>query len=99
MYGGAGLNFKHYQDLAAASRRSYRELLLTVKMCQDQKLIQAGQSRQKTLAAWSIVHGLSMLLLDGQFPSPAKKAGSEATGTAMEAMVKDVIINLYYGLQ
>lgn len=93
MYGGAGLNFKEYPDLAAASRRSYRELLLSVRLCQKSQLIQNGHAKQKTLAAWSIVHGLSMLLLDGQFPAP------ESDAIAMEKMVKDVIVNLYYGLK
>ena len=115
MYGGAGLNFKDYTALASASRKSYRELLMSVRLCQKSSLISPGRSRQKTLAAWSIVHGLSMLLLDGQFPAPAspavssrknpagpeKRSASERSraGMEMETMVKDIIVNLYYGLK
>lgn len=74
MYGGAGLSFKDYPALASASRKSYRELLMSVRLCQRAGLIAEGDAKQKTLAAWSIVHGLSMLLLDGQFPAPAMNA-------------------------
>lgn len=93
MYGGAGLDFADYRELATASRRSYRELLMSVRLCQRNNLIASGRAKQKTLAAWSIVHGLSMLLLDGQFPAPTDDAA------AMEKLVKDVIVNLYFGLR
>lgn len=102
MYGGAGLTLKDYPALAGASRKSYRELLMSVRLCQKAGLIAKGKAKQKTLAAWSIVHGLSMLLLDGQFPLPAVNSGTQGaapTGVSMETLVKDIIVNLYYGLR
>ena len=102
MFGGAGLNFKDYPALALASRKSYKELLMSVRLCQRNGLIEKGNSKQKALAAWSIVHGLAMLLLDGQFPAPPMDAGaggSDKTETRMETLVKGIIVNLYHGLR
>lgn len=91
MFGGAGLEFKLYPALTMAAARTFRQLLEVVRRGQDQGIIAAGSSKHRALAAWSIVHGVSMLVLDGQIRLRGDEAETERT-------VKSVISFLFHGL-
>jgi AcrR family transcriptional regulator len=53
-----------------ALRRAYAdafgELFSCVEECQAARVVRPGDSRRLALAAWSVVHGLSWLVVDGQ---------------------------------
>lgn len=91
MFGGAGLKFKLYPALLTAASKSFRQLLEVVRRGQEQGIVGEGRSKHKALAAWSIVHGVSMLILDGQIHLRGDAADIEKTA-------KSVISCLFYGL-
>ena len=91
IFGGAGLEFKEYPALLAAASKTFRQLLQVVHKGQKQGLVAPGKSKHRALAAWSIVHGVAMLILDGQIHLRGDQA-------EMERTVKSVITCLYEGL-
>jgi AcrR family transcriptional regulator len=91
MFGGAGLEFKLYPALLAAAAKTFRQLLEVVRRGQEQGVIAAGSSKHRALAAWAIVHGVAMLVLDGQIHLRGDAADTEKT-------VKSVISILFHGL-
>jgi AcrR family transcriptional regulator len=64
-----GLRHKTHREERApvgrAAREAYEVLQDAVRACQDAGLIPAGDPESLALAAWSTVHGLAVLLLDG----------------------------------
>ncbi|MCB1159401.1 MAG: WHG domain-containing protein, partial [Leptospiraceae bacterium] len=66
MFGGSSLNFEKYPELRVVSRRTYRQLRQLIHLGQDLSRITRGESREKTLAAWSVIHGVAMLFLEGR---------------------------------
>lgn len=91
MFGGAGLEFKSYPALQAAAAKTFRQLLEVVRRGQARGLIATGRSKHRALAAWSIVHGVSMLILDGQIHL-------RGDASEVEQTVKELISCLYFGL-
>jgi len=78
MFGG-GLRNERHPELRAAASRAYEVLLGTFRA-------QPGiaDPRQAAAAAWSLVHGLSHLLLDGHLAKAA--AGRETADFAREVL-------------
>ena len=76
MFGGH-LGFARHRELAQAAGRPYQALLAAFRA---QPAIADPQTA--AAAAWSLVHGLAHLLLDGHFPSQAAERA---------AFVRDVI--------
>ncbi|MEQ9365656.1 MAG: TetR-like C-terminal domain-containing protein, partial [Leptospirales bacterium] len=77
--------------LLAAAAKTFRQLLEVVRRGQEQGVIAAGSSKHRALAAWAIVHGVAMLVLDGQIHLRGDAADTEKT-------VKSVISILFHGL-
>jgi AcrR family transcriptional regulator len=65
MFGGR-LRFSRHSGLAAAAAKPYEALLAAFRA---QPAI--ADPEKAAAAAWSLVHGLAHLLLDGHFPQPA----------------------------
>ena len=55
-----------YPGLAEAGGATFAALMTTVAEGQAKGLIRGEDPQQIAIAAWSLVHGLSMLLIDGQ---------------------------------
>lgn len=91
MFGQAGLEFRSYGGLVRASARNWRRLRSVIGLGQRLGLVQLGNARQKTLAAWAMVHGMSMLLLDGQIARPE-------SWQETDELVAGVIGHVYLGL-
>lgn len=53
-------------ELAAASRAAFQELYGAVEVAQREGAVAPGDTLGKSLAAWSLVHGLACLSVDGQ---------------------------------
>ncbi len=92
MFSGAGLEFRRYPELQAAAARSFRMLLEVVRRGQERGLMAPGRAKQQTLAAWSMVHGVALLVLDGQIHLRGEP-------DEVEAKVKSVIGCLNTGLR
>ena len=85
MFGGAGLDIKTYPALIASATRSSRVLQNEIREGQRQGFISQGNLKQKTLAARSMVHGVAMLLLDGQLsPRPTLRESKKMVLSIIE---------------
>ncbi|MEO0803856.1 MAG: TetR/AcrR family transcriptional regulator [Cyanobacteria bacterium J06642_2] len=58
-----------YPSLVSAANATFDILVEIVRAGQVKGVIKSGDTRQLALGAWAQVHGLAMLLLDGQLPS------------------------------
>ncbi len=77
MFGSAGGDKGAvYPCVVAASQQAFAILVNIITDGQMQGAIRPGEPKQLAWVAWSLVHGLAMLLIDGQLPlsEPAKIA-------------------------
>lgn len=66
MFGGTGVDVKTHPTLLAVSRRTYRQLHEIIRMGQNLGYLEKGNTREKTLASWAMIHGIAMLFLEGR---------------------------------
>lgn len=66
MYGPEFATRADHPELQEASRAAFTLLLDSVRASQEAKLVRDGDAVQLGLAAWSMAHGLSLLLMDRQ---------------------------------
>src|SRR5882672_9684301 len=59
-------------DSAEAAEQAFATLVGLVKKCQDEDLLPAGDLRQFTLLAWSMVHGIAKLATAKRLPYKSK---------------------------
>ncbi|MCP4138991.1 MAG: TetR/AcrR family transcriptional regulator [Chloroflexi bacterium] len=60
---------KKYPDFVEISHLNFQQLLIVVEICQDAKILKSGQASLTAVSLWSAVHGLAMLVLEGQISS------------------------------
>jgi AcrR family transcriptional regulator len=66
MYGPEFANRSAHPALQEASRAAFVLLLEVMRLCQAAKVIREGDPVQLALTSWSLVHGLSLLIMDRQ---------------------------------
>ncbi|MCG6141591.1 TetR/AcrR family transcriptional regulator [Leptospira mtsangambouensis] len=66
MFGGTGVDAKTHPTLLAVSRRTYRQLHEIIRLGQSLGHLEKGNTREKTLASWAMIHGIAMLFLEGR---------------------------------
>jgi len=69
MFGNEILENQRTPELVQAAETSFNELLYAVKACQEEKLIKPINPYIIANTLWSLTHGTSMLLIDGQIQS------------------------------
>ncbi|NNF56993.1 MAG: TetR/AcrR family transcriptional regulator [Rhodothermaceae bacterium] len=70
MYGREALRRREIPALQAAADQAYDELVALIEAEQHSGLLRAGDARQLVYVAWALVHGLALLLVDGQMEEP-----------------------------
>jgi len=74
MFSDAIRNRSDYPDLDSASRRSFQQLVGIIDECFESGLTLRHKNRHvNVLAAWSMLHGLSFLLIEKQFTDEKRK--------------------------
>jgi len=68
MFGRGAASQATHADLLAAGQHAFGSLLRVLEHRQRTGRIVSGELRDLAVAAWSLVHGLATLLLDGQLP-------------------------------
>lgn len=76
-----------YPSLEAASWRPFDLLLAHVRACQDAGILQNMDDRIAALFAWSAVHGLSTLHIDGYTDEKGFKDGSDSLADAITNLI------------
>jgi AcrR family transcriptional regulator len=81
-----------YPTLAEAGEQTFMVLVDAIIEGQNAGLIRSGEPQQLAQAAWALVHGLAMLLIDGLIPIKETDAiaslSSAVTGTLIEGLAK-----------
>jgi AcrR family transcriptional regulator len=93
MYGPELARRAAHPGLREASRTAFLLLLRVVNECQRAGRIRRGDSIELALSAWSLVHGLSLLILDRQVDD------SGFTGARAEHLVQTATQVLRGGLE
>lgn len=78
MFGPLVADTTRYPSLREATDEAFGLLREGVEACQRAKVVREGDARSIALAAWSIVHGLASLVVDGQ----VRLSGVEEKDTA-----------------
>ncbi len=68
-------------EVEHAGAGAFHDLVAIVEACQRAKLFRCGDTKELTITAWSIVHGIGMLLAAGQLP-PGKRSVADLRATA-----------------
>jgi hypothetical protein len=55
-----------------ASQEAFNTLVNYIRNCQDQGQLPAGNTLERALYAWSLVHGIAKLAVAGRFPFRTK---------------------------
>lgn len=79
-----------YPALAEASAETFALLVEVIAECQRARTVKEGDPKELALAAWSVVHGFSALVVDRQL--------SEMYPARMEEMASNVTQHLFDGL-
>ncbi|MEO1070365.1 MAG: TetR/AcrR family transcriptional regulator [Cyanobacteria bacterium J06638_6] len=92
MFGQNLYSCDQYPSLVAASGATFEILVSIIQAGQAQGQIKADDTRQLALAAWAQVHGLAMLLLDGQLPISDPKAIEAMTQQMIQSSIEGLIV-------
>jgi AcrR family transcriptional regulator len=74
MFGSEVPDKAEHPALAAAGDRTFTLLVQAIEECQAAGRVRGGDPRELAVAAWSIVHGLAALLVDGKLKDHAATA-------------------------
>lgn len=83
MYGREALSRREIPALQASADQAYDELVALIEAEQQSGLLRAGDARQLAYVAWALVHGLALLLVDGQMEQPDDMGGLAALAIRM----------------
>ncbi len=90
MFGREMADRSAYPSLREAALETFRMLISAIADCQGAGLVRPGDPQELALSAWSGVHGVSALLVDGQFVGLQDKPAGE--------LAEDVTRDLFLGL-
>ncbi len=85
-----------YPDLYETARQNFDCLLAIITECQQNQLIKAGDPQELAQINWSLVHGLSMLLIDRQFATMGCAPVEELANTALQSLIAGLQNNIKY---
>ena len=89
MFSGAIGDLAAHPELARVSAESYQVLADTVAVGLAAGVLRPNDPAQIALAAWSFVHGLSLLIAAGRVPAAADAGARAALLDAMLGMLRD----------
>jgi AcrR family transcriptional regulator len=90
MFGGELAEEGRYPELQRAAEAAFAVLVRTLQDGQRVGEVRAGSLRDQAVAAWSLVHGLTMLLIDGRLSvTGLGGAGSDRYARAVATTLVD----------
>jgi AcrR family transcriptional regulator len=99
MFGSLVADQGRYPGLRAAGARAFDVLVQIIRAGQAAGAVIAGEPRQVAFAAWGMVHGLALLLIDRQVPAALRAGDDGDDGDGQEALVRLCLRQHYEGLQ
>ena len=93
MFSGLTIARAEYPALYAASKASFRLIVEIVEHGQRQHTIRPGDPQEITITLWSLMHGLTMLLVEDQIPD------AKANPAAIEHLTVSCLQSLFSGVE
>ncbi|GAB1539569.1 hypothetical protein NUACC21_22360 [Scytonema sp. NUACC21] len=90
MFGSYGINEKTQPSLKEASKQAFMVLVNVIVDGQSTGVMRSGEPKQLVLVSWSLVHGLAMLLIDGQMPVTESREIDALSGFITHVFVQAV---------
>lgn len=90
MFSGLISDYERYPDLCHIADQSFDDLVAVSLVLQRDGLLAAGDPFQQGFAAWSMVHGLAMLLMEDRYPKHVDmRIDADAmTGTCVTVLIQ-----------
>lgn len=93
MFGADRGNPDKYPSLEEASKEAFGVLVNAIEAGQIAGAIRSGETRQLAWVAWSLVHGLAMLLMDGQLSLCNTKEVESLATFVTETLVRGLALH------
>jgi hypothetical protein len=93
MFSGLTIERATYPALYAASKQAFLPILEVIKQGQSRGQIGQGDVEQISLVFWSLIHGLTMLIIEDQIPN------IQGQPAIIELLLNQAIEILYRGLE
>jgi AcrR family transcriptional regulator len=87
MFGAFRADSQSYPSLSASGQEAFTVMINTIEIAQDAGKINRGESQHLAWVAWSLVHGLAMLLLEGQLPIADERDVISLAKLATESLI------------
>lgn len=88
MFGAYGATAQHYPTLADAAMQAFMVLVNSIIAGQKAGMIRSEDPKQLATAAWSLVHGLAMLIIDGQIPIKESQAVASLSSFITQTLIE-----------
>lgn len=92
MFSGLTIDRTAYPSLYTASKIAFAQTVALIERGQARGEIGPGDPTQLVVTTWSLIHGLSMLVIENQIPSARDDAA------AIDLLISDAMRTLYDGL-
>lgn len=93
MFGTYGENEQTHPSLVEASRQAFMVLVNVIAEGQSAGVMRPGESKQLAWAAWSLVHGLAMVLIAGQLPVTESREIDALSGFIVRVFIEGLAIH------
>jgi AcrR family transcriptional regulator len=80
-------------ELEQAATQAFMVLVNSIKIGQQEGVIRLDDSEKLALAAWSLTHGLAMLLMDGQIPIQTSQSVALLSSFITQILVEGLASN------
>jgi AcrR family transcriptional regulator len=80
-------------ELEQAATQAFMVLVNSIKKGQQEGVIRQDDTEQLALAAWSMTHGLAMLLMDGQIPRETSQSVTLLSGFITQILIEGLASN------
>lgn len=92
MFSGLTIDRTAHPSLYAASKIAFAQTVALIERGQARGELIGGDPTQLVVTAWSLIHGLSMLVIENQIPS------AREGDTVVDQLISDAVQTLYDGL-
>lgn len=88
MFGTERADKQSFPALLQVASETFDVLVQTLVACQQSGAVRVAEPVEQAQVAWSLVHGLSMLAIDGQFAAVGRGSIPELAATATRILVE-----------
>lgn len=93
MYGNQIQNHSQFADLIESEESSFQILIDIITNCQESEVLPKNDIKNTAMAAWTMVHGIAVLLLGKQVMF------GKTNSTSARKITKEMLEKLYVGLK